>query len=249
MHGVSEEPANEPTGAGVGSPGVRLVRRTRHTPPERVWGEREQALLNAPPSEPGWRPWQLLGGPGTGKTALLSELAVRRIARSQAADSVLVLTHSRAAATSLRTDITDRLLSRGVGRAATREPMVRNVHSYAFSVLRLQAAACGNPPPRLLTGAEQDAIVREMLRGDVEDMRGGMAGYWPERLRPALEMGGFATELGELLRQATQRGIGPEDLVKLGRRHSRPEWVAAGRFGLNYEQATLLRWSVSLEQP
>ncbi|KLL97250.1 hypothetical protein NJ76_12690 [Rhodococcus sp. IITR03] len=128
---------------------------------------------------------------------------------------------------------------------ATREPLVRTVHSYAFAVLRLQASAHGNPPPRLITGAEQDAVLRELLRGDIDDG----AGMWPERLRPALGMTGFAVELRDLMLRANERGLGPEDLVALGERRTRPEWVAAGRFAERYEQVMLLRGAVGLEAP
>ncbi|NED64064.1 hypothetical protein G3I15_24310, partial [Streptomyces sp. SID10244] len=77
---------------------------------------------------------------------------------------------------------------------ALREPLVRTVHSYAFAVLRLQASAHGNPPPRLITGSEQDMVLRELLAGDVEDG----AEYWPDRLRPALGTDGFAQALRDL---------------------------------------------------
>ena len=50
--------------------------------------------------------------------------------------------------------------------------------SYAFAILRLQAAAHGNPPPRLITGSEQ-VVLRELFAGDIEDG----ADYWPKHLR------------------------------------------------------------------
>ena len=43
------------------------------------------------------------------------------------------------------------------------------MHSYAFAVLRLAAQRNGDPPPRLITSAEQDGIIRELLAGDLED--------------------------------------------------------------------------------
>src|SRR5262249_11151955 len=64
---------------------------------------------------------------------------------------------------------------------------------------------------------------------------------WPARLVPALGMPGFAAELRELLLRAAERGLGPDDLTGLGHRLDLPEWVAAGRFFLTYEQVTLLR--------
>ncbi|WP_442943793.1 ATP-dependent helicase [Nocardia sp. NBC_00508] len=235
---------------------VRLVRRNVVAPRPRAWGADVRALLDAPaeagPTRPGWRPWQVLGGPGTGKTSLLVDIAAGRIAVGADAESVLVLTHSKQAASALRDAITARLAGPGAEDGvpgATREPLVRTLHSYAFSVLRRHALAHGNPPPRLLTGAEQDAVLREMLRGDLADIAAGATGLWPERLRPALALGGFAEQLRDLMLRATERGIGPEDLVRLGREHAKPEWVAAGKFAIRYEQTMLLRWSVGVEAP
>lgn len=226
-------------------------------PRPRAWGADVRALFGAfaetaPPSRPRG-PWQVLGGPGTGKTALLVDLAAERIAAAADPESILVVTHSKRAASAVRDAITARLTPEPGGDGgvpgATREPLVRTIHSYAFGVLRRHALTHGNPPPRLLTGAEQDAVLREMLRGDLTDIAAGATGLWPERLQPALGLGGFAEQLRDLMLRSTERGLGPEDLVRLGREHGRPEWVAAGRFAIRYEQAMLLRWSVGVAAP
>jgi superfamily I DNA/RNA helicase/RecB family exonuclease len=221
-------------------------------------------LVRRPAARPDWREWdaagrrvlahpggflRVLGGPGTGKTTLLAEVAADRVLRRGVdPEQVLVLTHSRKAAAALRARITA-LLAAGQdsgGRLRTvREPLVRTVHSYAFAVLRLQSVLHGEPPPRLLSGPDQDAVIRELLAGDVELG----ADYWPDRLRAALTLPGFAAELRDLLLRAAERGLGPEDMVRLGREHGRDEWVAAGLFWRQYEQVTLLRGAVGTESP
>ncbi|ABG98152.1 probable ATP-dependent DNA helicase [Rhodococcus jostii RHA1] len=228
-------------------PRARLVHRQNPVREARVWDDATQQVLTAPPLGLGWNPWQVLGGPGTGKTSLLVDVAVDRIAGGEDPESVLVLTQSKRAAGRVREEVTAALIGHDEhhGPRATREPLVRTVHSYAFAVLRLQAAAHGNPPPRLITGAEQDAVLREMLHGDIAD--GGE--MWPERLRPALALGGFAVELRDLMLRSSERGLGPEDLIRLGQRHSRPEWVAAGMFAARYEHGMLLRGAVGVEAP
>ncbi len=239
------------SGSAAGHRGTAtLVRTPKVARAPRSWTGAAAALLGseddvvsaAAGGAPAWRPWQVVGGPGTGKSALVSDYAISRIATGDP-ESVLVLTQSKRAAVAMREQITSGVFAGAYSVRATREPLVRTVHSYAFAVLRLQAAIHGNPPPRLLTGAEQDAVVREMLRGDLEDG----AVEWPERLRPALAMAGFAAAVRDLMLRSAERGIGPEDLVKLGRTHSRPEWVAVGRFAGRYEQAMLLRGSVGVE--
>ncbi|MFC9871009.1 ATP-dependent helicase [Nocardia salmonicida] len=233
---------------------VRLVRRTTRAPRPRAWGGSVRALFaeqaQPAPPRPGWRPWQVMGGPGTGKTSLLIDLVTARIVDGADPASVLVLTHTKHAAAALRDAITHQLGPAAGGiPGASREPMVRTLHSYAFSVLRRHAELHGNPPPRLLTGAEQDAVLREMLRGDLADIEDGAGGLWPPRLQPALALGGFAEQLRDLMLRATERGLGPEDLMALGREHDNDAWVAAGRFFQRYEQASMLRWSVGVAAP
>ncbi|MBW4719330.1 ATP-dependent helicase [Saccharothrix obliqua] len=210
-----------------------LVRRERVAPARRAWSAPARAVF-----EHTGGPLRVLGGPGTGKTTLLAEVAADRVRRGAHPESVLVLTANRRAAVAVRAHITRLLTDTDAGHVlpTTQEPLVRTVHSYAFAVLRARATAAGEPAPRLLSGPEQHAVVRELLAGDVS--LGAPA--WPERLRPALPLPGFAHELRDLLLRATERGLAPEDLIALGHAHGRDEWVAAGRFGEQYEQVNLL---------
>ncbi|MGH3797997.1 MAG: ATP-dependent helicase [Pseudonocardiaceae bacterium] len=190
-------------------------------------------------------PLRVLGGPGTGKTTLIAHAVADRVLRRGAdPEQLLVLTSSRRAAVDLRERIVQRLAAHGV-TPTVREPLVRTVHSYAFALLRLQASREELRPPRLLSGPEQDVVVRELLAGELE--AGGRG--WPARLRPALGLPAFAAELRDLLLRAAERGLGPEDLIALGRAGERPEWVAAGRFFRSYEQVMLLRGSVGTAAP
>ncbi|AFM16218.1 DNA/RNA helicase, superfamily I [Mycolicibacterium chubuense NBB4] len=190
---------------------------------------------------------RVLGGPGTGKSSLLVDTAVAHIAAGRDPESVLLLTGSARLGAQARAAITTALLGAGE-RTAVREPLVRTVHSYAFAVLRLAAQRNGSPPPRLITSAEQDGIIRELLAGDVEDGDASPV-RWPQRLRPALSTVGFATELRDLMARCSERGVDPVALQHIGRRSGRPEWQAAGRFAQAYEQIMLLRSAVGMAAP
>ncbi len=216
-----------------------LVRPPRPDPAGRVWDAAAQRVLE---HSSGWL--KVLGGPGTGKTALLLESISARMRAGDDPGRTLLLVGSRSTAAELR----ERLVHLGRGAAGTlREPLVRTVHSYAFGVLRLHAARHGDPPPRLLAGAEQDVVVRELLEGELAGDAPDSG--WPGRLRPALGVPGYAAELRELLLRAAERGWGPEELHDAGERYDRPEWTAAGRFFRTYEQVTLLRGSAGRGAP
>ncbi len=194
---------------------------------------------------------RVLGGPGTGKSSLLADAAVAHIGSGVAPESVLLLTGSGRLGMAELSALTTALLrsrAAGPGLAAVREPLVRTVHSYAYAVLRRAAERAGDAPPRLVTSAEQDAIIRELLAGDLEDGPRA-ASAWPDHLRSALGTAGFATELRNLLARCAERGVDPRQLERLGRQRGRPEWAAAGRFARQYEQVMLLRAAVGTAAP
>jgi superfamily I DNA/RNA helicase/RecB family exonuclease len=211
------------------------------------WGPEARAVL-----DPGVRGLvRVLGGPGTGKSSLLIDVAAARIDAGAEPESVLLLTGSGRIGAQARSALTTKLLrSQQVGpcRAVIREPLVRSVHSYAFAVLRLAAQRAGGPPPRLITSAEQDAVIGELLAGEIADGPDATS-PWPTELRAALGTGGFAAELRELLTRCAERGVDPDQLERVGRLSGRPEWAAAGRFARKYEQVMLLRAAVGTAAP
>lgn len=175
-------------------------------------------------------PLQVLAGPGTGKTTTIVEAVAARIAAGVDPEQILVLTFSRRAAAELRERITQRV------QATVREPLARTFHSYAYGLLRRAAQLRGEPPPRLLTGAEQDLLIRELLAGD----RAGEGIAWPRDIRAALSTAGFAAELRDLVLRCVERQITPARLRQWGTKQQRPEWVAAGDFLQQYLGVTSL---------
>lgn len=175
-------------------------------------------------------PLLVVGGPGTGKTTVLVESVAARVDEGTAPDRILVLTFGRRSAARLRDRIERRIGHTG---RAIAEPLVRTFHAYAFGLLRRAAAWAGDPPPRLLTGPEQDLVIRELLAGDLDG--------WPAALHPALRTRAFAGQLRDLLMRSAERGIAAGELAALGRDRGRADWVAAAGFMREYEQVLALR--------
>ena len=175
-------------------------------------------------------PLLVVGGPGTGKTTTLVEAVAARVAEGVDPAQILVLTFGRRARGALRDRIEARI-GRPTGHRAGPEPVVRTFPAYAFGLLRLAAAERGEPAPRLLTGSEQDAVIRDLLDAPGDE---AATGGWPVALRPAVRTRAFAAELRDLLLRAAERGIGAAQLAALGDQHGRADWVAAAGFLQEY---------------
>lgn len=159
----------------------------------------------------------------------MSSFLVDTAAEAASRGSVLVISSSKESGARLRAELSDLLAVSGY---VADEPMVRSVHSLAFALLRQRTER----EIRLISGAEQDAVIRQLLQGHAED--GG--GNWPQDLRPALPMVGFARQLRDFLLRAAERNLGPEDLERLGGQHRIPIWAAAGDFQREYRQVMSL---------
>lgn len=171
-------------------------------------------------------PLLVLGGPGTGKTSLMVELVASRIREGLDPARVLLLAPSRRAGADLR----DRVAS-AVGRTI-REPLARTAHSYAFGLIRREAVERGDVTPRLLAAAEQELVIGELLAHSTAP--------WPVDLAPALRTRHVAGQLRDLMLRAIERDVDPDHLVRLGERHDRQLWRAAGAFASEYAQVTAL---------
>ncbi|RFA09700.1 ATP-dependent DNA helicase [Subtercola boreus] len=170
----------------------------------------------------------IIGAPGSGKTTTLVETVAERVlGRGYLPSEVLALTPTRQSATVLR----DRLALR-LG-LPTNGPLARTVNSLAFQIVQSARAATGALPPTLLTGAEQDRIIADLLAGQAEE---GFGPEWPDPLTGDVRaLRGFRTELRELMMRATESGVSPRQLAELGAQHGIPEWVAVGRFADEYQ--------------
>ncbi len=174
-------------------------------------------------------PLLVLAGPGTGKTTTLVEAVTRRVRDGADPERLLVLTFSRKAAVELR----DRIAAR-LGSAAA--PQATTFHSYCYALVRAhQDADLFADPLRLLSGPEQDLVVRELLEGQAGLAAAGRARVrWPDELRACLTTRGFADEVRAVLARSRELGLGPEALADFARRTGRPDWGAAAGFLAEY---------------
>ncbi|WP_460890365.1 ATP-dependent helicase [Promicromonospora xylanilytica] len=176
----------------------------------------------------------VLGAPGSGKTTVTCEVAVRALAAGTRPERVLVLASSRRAAARLRDEVAARA-GRTVGA-----PMVRTASSAAFAVLHKRAAALELPTPTLVSGPEQDLVLAELLAGHVagEGRPLALPAGLPEE---SLGLRGLRQELRDLLMRAAERGLGPVELDEMGRANDRPEWVMAAQIYEEYLDTMALR--------
>ncbi|WP_330307167.1 MULTISPECIES: ATP-dependent DNA helicase [unclassified Streptomyces] len=208
--------------------GTRGAYRLVRTPPVRVDPPRLDAGQRAVVDH-GSGPLLVLAGPGTGKTTTLVESVAARIARDGDPERVLVLTFSRRAAVELR----DRMALR-IG--AARAPQATTFHSFCYALVRAhQDSDLFVEPLRLLSGPEQDVAVRELLAGQPDLERLGLAHVrWPDELRACLTTRGFADEVRAVLARSRELGLSPDALDAFARRIGRPDWGAAAAFLAEY---------------
>ncbi|HET8880011.1 MAG TPA: ATP-dependent DNA helicase, partial [Arthrobacter sp.] len=219
--------------------GLRLLPpRARHsTVPELSPDQRD-----AVGTERGSGPVLVPGAPGTGKSTVLVEAAVHRVQRDGLdPERMLILAPGRLAADALRDRFTARL-----NRSLSTTP-ARTWASYAFDLIR-RAKAEGILPlpraPKLLSGPEQDLIIKELLEGHA---RAGFELPWPADLDAALQTRGFRQEVRQLFDRIIESGRTAEDLAALGRRCGRPDWTAAAALYAEYRDVLDLRMPESFD--
>ncbi|MBV0894530.1 ATP-dependent DNA helicase [Microbacterium sp. NC79] len=190
-----------------------------------VWDSSQTDVLSLPTSASA----VVIGAPGAGKTRVVVE-RTRRLLESHevAADEVLVLTPSRQTATRVRDVL-------GVQTTvATPGALARSVGSLAFQIVRAAAAFASAPPPQLLTGADQDRLVADLLESDADDEMAGTF-RWPPSLPPAARGSQvFRSELRAFLAECAQLDVGASELAAIAERTTHESWGAIASFLADY---------------
>lgn len=177
------------------------------------------------------------GGTGTGKSTLAVLALVEAVARGTAPERTVLIAPTRVAAAQLR----DRV-SLAVNRP-TGVPLVRTAASLAFEILASDARLMDRPAPSLITGAEQDVILRDLLEARIDAGDLDWGGLPAESLR----MPAFRAELRAVLNRAAEADLTADELSELGERAGQVAWVAAAEVYREYGQVMNLR-SLPIDQ-
>ncbi len=201
--------------------------------------ESQQQVLTAA-DHAGHGPILSFGGPGSGKSTLATELALRHLESGQDSSRLLLLSPTRATSAVLRDRIESGWAVRDTssrGGSLSEQPS-RSFSSYAFWLLgearRREILTFRARRPRLLSGAEQDSIIRELLAQDASS--GIPLIEWPAALQEAAGTDGFRKEIRELFDRAAEYGVSPEQMRGLAEQCRRPEWASAAELYERYRE-------------
>ena len=182
----------------------------------------------------------VLGPAGSGKSSTLVKAIANRISSGEDPNSILAITYGRSSANKLR----DQIASANPEKHTVNEPIARTFHSIAFLILNDQLANNDGADKKyvLLSGAEQDAQIRQLLLLDAQNPS---STTWPAELIPALTTRGFAKELREFISRATERGSSPAELKKYAAKYGQKYWPPICDFWQRYLESMALRDSTT----
>ncbi len=204
-------------GVNTTSPPRWQLRRQLHSDPPELSAQQRAVATPAP----GVR--LVLGGPGTGKTLVLVESVVARLAAGGSLDRLVVLSSSRSAAQVIRREI-----ARRVDRAQV-SPRVTTMHGFSLGLLRDMGGR--GQDLRLLRAPEQEFRIRELIAGLPTE-------FWPQDARAAVPTRAFASQMREWLSRARHYGLDPDEMERMASERGEPLMAAAARFFEQYLSVT-----------
>ena len=159
----------------------------------------------------------VFGSPGSGKTTALVARFLELVSQAASPDQLVVIAATRESANSLR----DQLALEYQG--ATSGPLAKTLTSLAFSILAARAKTNGEKAPVLVSGSEQDQLLKEVL-AEVD------SSTWPKNLDSTVRsLTGFRTELRDLIAACLEHGVSPENLSAMGKAQGLIQWEASAK--------------------
>jgi len=171
-----------------------------------------------------------LGAPGTGTTTALAHAIAKRT-RIDGARSVWAVTVGRRAAADLRAQVAGLLGSGAL-------PTITTIHALAFSLVATYGPGLDDElsQVRVLSGAEEDLRVRELITGSVAEA----AITWPDTLHEALSTLGLANEVRAFNARLREQGIDPDTVARHARSTNDPLLAALAQFAAMESQTATL---------
>lgn len=155
----------------------------------------------------------VFGSPGSGKTDSAIALAANLIRRYSAGD-VLLISATRNAAAVVRDRLAIEL------QTVTAGALSQTLSSFAFELLQHNRVARAVAAPVLLTGAEQERLVAELIEN--------VPVKWPSLVTPLVRgLSSFRSQLRELIAHCIELEITPEHLRSLAHQQAKPIWLAS----------------------
>lgn len=204
---------------------------------ELEWDSSQQAVLevSAPCTA------SVIGAPGSGKTALAVELAVR-IVREDPEAEVAVLSPDRRAASDLRNAI-----ARELGYLPG-SVQVRSITAFAFAIVSAYAQYVGRREPELLSGPDQDALLKEYFELILDGVVPGNLPQWAADSDSA-RLPAYRAEFRDLITRAAELELAAGELAALGERFDEPMWIAGAEIMEGYENALATQAGVGHQNP
>ena len=157
----------------------------------------------------------VFGSPGSGKTTALVSRFLALTASGVDPEQIAVIAATRESANTLR----DQLALEYQG--ATKGPLAKTIASLAFSILATESKRAGKKTPVLVSGSEQDQLLKEVLSELDQSL-------WPKHLDSTVRsLTGFRTELRDLIAACLEHGVSPDELSELGKAQEKAEWIAS----------------------
>lgn len=163
----------------------------------------------------------VLAGPGTGKTATLTQSVIARLEAGVSAEDILVITFARDAAAEVR----NRIISRIDG---SQIPTISTFHSLALSIVR--EFTNEETIPKLVSAPEQEAMIRELVSGFAEEELLKNTISWPQDLSEALTTRGLSVEMRNALARVQTLGLRSEDIEQIAIQENNEVWKVVGPF-------------------
>ncbi|WP_058235435.1 UrvD/REP family ATP-dependent DNA helicase [Devriesea agamarum] len=173
----------------------------------------------------------IYGPPVSGRTRLVLTVA-EALAHTH---RVLILAPRRQAATRLR-DAAALSNQSQPGRILD----VATPSAAAFSLITQDELRQGRGAPALLTGADQDALIADLLTT--------LTPEWPLDLAPgATTLPGFRTEIRDVMMRCAEAGLSPDALAALGQQGGRESWQVLAQLYRDYLDVLDLQGRTALD--